>query len=399
MKSKFAIRILAIFLFPTLLAAQTTTATLVGRILDASRAPVPGAEITVRALDTNAVRTAISHSDGEYVVSGLRPAAYEVTVRKSGFRSVIVQSLVLTVNQAARLDAVLQVGTQTRTVQVKASVPLLNTENASRGAIITNQEIEQIPLNGRDFNDLAFTVPGVQPSEERAKGSAYVTNGSRADGSNVFIDGINDESTRDAGAQVSPPLDAIQEFKMKTSNYSAEYGRLGGGVVNMALKSGGNQLHGSLFEYLRNDKFDAVGYPRPLPPFPSRNELRRNQFGATLAGPVVIPRIYNGRNHTFFMFSWEGYRDVEGQSQLSQVPTALEQQGNFSQDTSKLKDPYTSGPCASSTGTFSKSIIPANCQSLAAQKLIALYPSPNISSGGFNYEASARTPDDWNHYA
>ena len=158
-----------------------------------------------------------------------------------------------------------------------ASVPLLNTENASRGDVIVNHEMTEMPLNGRDFTDLAFMVAGVAPSEPSAKGGPMSINGSRADGSNVLIDGLNDQNPRDGGAQIAPPLDSLQEFKMQTSGYSAEYGRLAGGVMNMVLKSGGNQVHGGLFEFVRNDLFDARNFFDA-----GKGKLRRNQFGATV---------------------------------------------------------------------------------------------------------------------
>jgi len=178
-------------------------------------------------------------------------------------------------------------------------VPLLNTETATRGDVIAPNEILEMPLNGRDFNDLAFMVPGVQPAEQGGKGSPYVINGARADASNVVIDGLNDENPRDAGAQARPPLDSLQEFKLETSGYSAEYGRLAGGVVNMVLKSGANQVHGGVFEFVRNDLFDARNFFDA-----DKSELRRNQFGATISGPLVIPKVYNGHDRTFYLVSW-----------------------------------------------------------------------------------------------
>src|ERR1700687_384930 len=260
-------------LFAAVAAAQTPSATLVGRITDGSHAGVPGASIQVRNVNTNESRTAQSQSDGEYTVSNLSPGSYEVIIDKAGFRRLHESNLELQVEQTARLDAQLQIGTTTETVEVKADVPLLNTETSSRGDVITSNEIREMPLNGRDFNDLAFLVAGVQPAEQGGKGSPYVVNGARADASNVLIDGLNDQNPRDAGAQARPPADSLQEFKLQTSGYSAEYGRLAGGVVSMVLRSGGNQFHGALFEFLRNDLFDARNF------FDQRkSELRRNQF-------------------------------------------------------------------------------------------------------------------------
>src|SRR6266849_3769411 len=290
-------RIVFFTLFVTgIAAAQTPSATLVGRVTDPSHAGVRGATIQVRNVNTNESRTVQSQADGEYTLSNLPPGTYEVIVDKAGFRRLHESNLELQVEQTARLDAQLLIGTTSETVEVKADVPLLNTETSSRGDVITSTEITEMPLNGRDFNDLAFLVAGVQPAEQGGKGSPYVVNGARADASNVTIDGINDQNSRDAGAQARPPLDSLQEFKLLTTGYSAEYGRLAGGVVNMVVRSGGNQVHGSLFEYVRNDLFDARNFFDV-----GKSELRRNQFGATLSGPLVVPKLYNGHDRTFYL--------------------------------------------------------------------------------------------------
>jgi len=239
MRTKLVARIPPILLaFASLSAAQTPAATLVGRIVDASHAGIVGAGIRVRNVDTNDVRTAQSKIDGEYTVSSLAPGTYEVTIEKAGFRQLKEQNLVLQVDQTARLDARLQIGAVSQTVEVEATVPLLNTETSAKGDVIAPNEITEMPLNGRDFNDLAFMVAGVQAAEQGGKGSPYVVNGARADASNVTIDGLNDFNPRDAGAHSRPPLDSLQEFKLQTSGFSAEYGRLAGGVVPWRSRAG-----------------------------------------------------------------------------------------------------------------------------------------------------------------
>lgn len=392
---------LAALLFAAVVAGQTPTATLVGRVTDSSQAPVAGATIQVRSATTNEVRTAQSQSDGEYTVSSLPPGAYEVTIDHAGFRQVRETGLELQVDQVARIDAHLQVGSVSESIVVTADVPLLNTETSSRGDVITSQELTEMPLNGRDFNDLAFLVAGVQPAEQGGKGSPYVINGARADASNVVIDGLNDENPRDAGAQARPPLDSLQEFKLQTSGYSAEYGRLAGGVVNMVLRSGGNQLHGSLFEFVRNDLFDSRNFFDGA----VKSELRRNQFGGSLSGPLTIPRFYRGHDRTFFLVSWESYRQVAGSNSIGVIPTALEKQGNFSKSldaTGKLiliKDPMASGSCTATNAVacFPGNIIPASRFSPVAQQLAQFYPSPNLS-GPNNFLVNATTPDNWDNF-
>src|SRR4051812_2781535 len=332
-------------------AAQTPSATLVGRIVDPSSAAVVGASVRVRNVDTNDTRVTETKVDGEYTVAALAPGNYEVTVEKDGFKLLRQEQLILQVGQIARVDGVLQIGAVSQTVDVEATVPLVNTETSSRGDVIAPAELSQMPLNGRDFNDLAFLAPGVQAAEQGSKGSPYVVNGARADASNVTIDGFNDQNPRDAGAQARPPLEGLQEFKVQTSGYSAEYGRLAGGVVTMALKSGGNNLHGALFEFVRNDVFDARNFYDA-----GKSKLRRNQFGSSFTGPVVLPKLYDGHDKTFFLASWESFRGIAGSSQLGVIPTELERQGDFSQSFGSngklvaLKDPLSTAACTAAGG-------------------------------------------------
>ncbi len=401
MRTKFAALLPSMLcLLAGLAAAQTPSASVVGRITDASHAPIVGATIQVRSVSTNEIRTAQSQAGGEYTVSNLQPGTYDVTFDSPGFKELRESNLTLEVDQQGRLDAQLEVGAVKQSVEVKADVPLLNTETASRGDVITTPEIVEMPLNGRNFTDLAFMVPGVEPSEQHYKGSPYQVNGARADSGDILIDGFSDESPRDAGAQVSPPLDSLQEFKLQTSNYSAEYGRLAGGVTNMLLKTGGNQLHGTMFEFVRNDLFDARNFFDA-----GKSELRRNQFGATFTGPVVIPKIYNGHDKTFFLFSWESYRQVQGESQLGVVPSLLERQGNFSQDVGAngkpvlLKNPFASGSCTATktSGCFKGNIITPSLLNPVALKVLNYYPVPNFV-GPNNFLAYGRDLDNWDNF-
>jgi outer membrane receptor protein involved in Fe transport len=390
----------ALLVFAGLAAAQTPTATLVGRITDASHAGVPAATIQVRSVNTNETRTAQSQANGDYTVSNLAPGKYEVIIDKPGFKQLRESNLELQVEQTARLDALLQVGAVSESIEVTADVPLVNTETSSRGDVIVSREITEMPLNGRDFNDLAFLVPGVQPAEQGGKGSPYVVNGARADASNVTIDGLNDQNPRDAGAQARPPLDSLQEFKLLTTGYSAEYGRLAGGVVNMVVRSGGNQVRGSLFEFVRNDLFDARNFFDA-----GKSELRRNQFGATLSGPLVVPKLYNGHDRTFYLVSWESYRQRSGSNSLGVIPSALERQGDFSQTrdaTGKLvliKDPLASGSCTAtnSSACFKGNVIPTNRFSAISQQLLGIFATPNLT-GANNFLANFPTPDDWDSF-
>ncbi len=379
-------------------SAQAPTATLVGHVVDPSSAAVVGATVDVRDTATNQVRTTHTGTQGEYTISDLPISHFDVTITKPGFESLQKTGLELAADQTARLDATLQVGSVSQTVAVTADVGLLNTETSTKGDVITPVEIAEVPLNGRDFNDLAYTVAGVQPAEKGAKGASYVAGGSRADSSGVYIDGINDESPRDAGSQISPPLDSLQEFKMETSGYTAQYGRLSGSVVNMVTKSGGNRYHGSLFDYIRNDLFDAEPFNFSAPPAPAKTKLRQNQFGGDLLGTISIPHLYNGRDRSFFALSLESSRAVTGVISASIVPTLLERSGDFSQSLNGnpyyFHNPLTSTKSTCTAAGGSGCLYPAPYYKIptldpVAQKLLAFYPLPNITGapiGQNNYQ-------------
>jgi hypothetical protein len=348
---------------------------------------------------------------GQYAISNLAPGTYTVKISMLGFSEITENNLVLTAEQTARLDTALKIGTTAESISVTADIGLLNTETSSKGDLITPVETAEIPLNGRDFNDLAFTVAGVQPAEQNAKGAPYVANGSRADSSGVFIDGINDESPRDAGSQISPPLDSLQEFKMETSGYTAQYGRLSGSVVTMVTKSGGNQFHGSLFEFLRNDLFDAAPYNFTNIAVP-KTKLRKNQFGGGVSGPVIIPHLYNGHNRTFFIVSLESLLSVTGTRATSFVPTARERTGDFSQSGPivngaptpyYLHNPKSTAKCVpptTTTGCLNPSN-PAQIKVLdsVGQNLLAYYPLPNliVPPGTPNYVLNTNSTSNWNN--
>ncbi len=389
-----------------LAVAQAPTATLVGKVMDSTNAAVVGATVEARDTATNQTRTTQTGPQGDYTIADLAIGVFDVTISKAGFGQLTKTGLELAADQTARLDATLRVGSLTETVAVTADIGLLNTETSTKGDVITPVEVAEIPLNGRDFNDLAFTVAGVQPAEVGAKGAKYVAGGSRADSSGVFIDGINDESPRDAGSQISPPLDSLQEFKIETSSYTAQYGRLSGSVVNMVTKSGGNRVHGALFDYIRNDLFDAPPFVFN-PPAPAKTKLRQNQFGGDFSGPITIPHFYSGHDSTFFTLSLESVRAVTGVISSSIVPTALERSGNFSQ--SLTGNPYyfhnpavnTKVLCAPPTppavptpAQVAGCLYPAPYYQITtidpvAQKLLAYYPLPNIPNaviGQNNYQ-------------
>ncbi|MDX2178298.1 MAG: carboxypeptidase regulatory-like domain-containing protein [Bryobacteraceae bacterium] len=322
-------------LFAAPLAAQVERASLVGNITDRSGAAMAGVEVVVTNEATNAAVRLTTDESGAYSAVNLIPGSYTVQASKAGFRNVVFRNTVLQVSQAARLDIAMEVGAVEQTIEVSGSIPLLQTENASVGQVISREAVESLPLNGRNFVQLAIIAPGVtgldyaqpntinsgrRPDELRPGGTAIAANGARSTSNQVLIDGIDNTEMISQTFIVRPAVEGIQEFKVLTNNAGAEYGRSAGAVVVITSKSGGNEFHGSLFEFLRNERFDARNFfartDAPKPPF------KLNQFGGSLGGPIR-------KNRTFFFANYEAYREVFGDSQLVTVPTAAMKQGDF----------------------------------------------------------------------
>jgi hypothetical protein len=379
---------------------QSSTATLVGTVLDSSGAVVAAAEVQVKNTGSAETRSVETDQKGEFTIPELAPGIYDITIAKAGFHAVRETGIELQLDQVARLQFHLEVGAMNQTVEVtgvSATVPTINTENGTKGEVMVAKAIIEMPLNGRDFSNLALLVPGVAPNAPGGQGSAFTINGARGDNTNFVIDGFNDQNPRGAAAQARPNIDALEEFKMQTSNYSVENGRLAGGVMNMVIKSGTNNYHGSLFEFLRNDFFDARSF------FDAhKSELRQNQFGGVIGGPIAIPKVYNGRNKSFFLFSWESYRQTQGQSKLGIVPTPSNIAGDFSAN-KPIADPLTTGTCkgvaSNAKGAcFPGNIIPASRLSPQALQIAGFYPKPNLFTGLNNYLSNVVAPNNWDSW-
>ncbi len=402
MKSVYAICALTLA-FAGSAFAQDNTATLVGRVTDTSHASVPGATVTVTELGTNAVRVAKTNGEGDYSVPALKPDSYSVKVTMQGFKETTKPAIVLETGQTARFDVVLNVGAVSEVVTVTTEVGALHTDTSDKGDVISPVEISEMPLDGRDFNDLVFNVGGVSTAEEGSKGSEFVANGVRSDQTNVMVDGVNNTNPRDSTAEATPPLDALQEFKVQTSNYSAEYGRVAGPVINLEIKKGSNKIKGSVFEFVRNDRFDAGNY-FDVPG--THSELRRNQFGASVGGPVFIPHLYNGHNKTFFFVSEESYRQVQGINDISIVPTLAERKGDFSKsfdtNTGTLFSQQSYPLFNPATGeVLSKYQLPiSEFDPTALELMNQFYPLPTTQftlPGANNYIVNMKQYDDWDN--
>jgi hypothetical protein len=365
-----------------------------GRVEDPTGAGVAGARVRVFQPASGEAREAAAGEDGEFAVTNLAPGVYQVTVEHGGFKRLQRDGVELQIDQQLRLELRLEVGAVTETIEVRAEAALLNTENASKGEVIASQEITEMPLEGRDFNDLSFMVPGVARKPKGGSGGALNINGARSDNTNFLIDGFTNNSMRGGGAQARPPVDALLEYKLQVTGYPAEYGRLAGGVMNMVLKSGTNRFHGTAFEFLRNEALDARNFFDA-----EKSKLRRNQFGATVHGPVSLGRLYRGRDRTFFLASWESYRQGRGVNKLGRVPAALEQAGDFSE----TRDPATGkivalkDPLASNV-PFAGNLIPESRWDAVAVKAKKFYPAVNREGQANNFRANANDTDEWDSY-
>jgi len=373
--------------------AQTFQGSFSGMVTDPSGAAVPGATVTALEQDKGIARTVTTGPDGSYVVPLLQPGRYRLTVEKEGFEKTVRGPMVLTVNQHPRIDFMLQLGTQTATLTVEATPVAVETQTSSVGTNISQRQVADVPLNGRNFLQLALLVPGVVPGTEGTRvsdrGGALNVNGMRDSMNSYWLDGLDDTTIGVGQFTVAPPIDSMQEFRMETGVYEAKFGAHAGAQVNMVTKSGSNEVHGTAYDYLRNTAFDARNFFDPsVPPF------HRNQFGGTVGGPVVLPRVYDGHDHTFFFLAYEGTREHRGFYDNFLVPTVAERGGDFTD----LLNPS----CPTQTvllnpfALFQGQVLPfTNINQVlpqadpVGQALVNEYPSPNLSNptcGSANYQ-------------
>jgi Carboxypeptidase regulatory-like domain len=322
--------LLALFLATPTLWAQFETATLTGAISDPQGALIPKASVKLTNEATNAEVSALTDEDGRYTFNALRPGSYRLVASAPGFKQFVSSGLVLQVNQSARMDIQLSVGQLSETVEVSAEAAMLETETSSRGAVIDQTKIVELPLNGRDYNQLALLSPGVLAPTPRLQSvgfkGAFNVNGNRAFNNAFQLDGVDNtsysNSFRGLNVQVvQPSIEALQEFKIQTNAYSAEFGRSSGALINAVTRSGSNALHGSLYEFHRNDNLDASNF------FANRAGLDkpfrlRNQFGAAVGGHIV-------KDKTFFFADYEGLRDRAGTGRFTSVPQPMWRDGVF----------------------------------------------------------------------
>ena len=364
---------------------------ILGNVTDATGAAVPGAAIRILNTGTGAVLPTTTNNEGFYTAPSLPVGGYSVSVEKTGFKKTVRTGVTLQVDQHAEVNFKLDVGETTESIEVSGEASLVDTSSATVGKVVENRRIQDLPLNGRNALALVMLAPGVK-SQAGPTNSGFVDrgtalsavsiNGGPSSLNSFIIDGGNNNSAFLADINVNPTVDAVQEFKVQSNVMSAEFGFTAGGVVNIVTRSGSNTPHGSLYYFIRNDAFDARNAFAA-----SKSPFRYNQYGGTIGGPVVLPKIYNGTNRTFFFFNYEGWQNRRMQSNILSVPTEPMRAGDFSNlrdATGKLiqvYDPNTTVANPSGSGfvrtPFANNVIPTNRLDPVSLKMMQFYPLPN----------------------
>ena len=330
------------------LASQTA---LVGTVTDTDGLAVPRAPIVAVDLDTHDTYNAITSDQGHYNIQFVRPGRYEISVTMTGFNPFKTTGVEVTTNQVVRTDIKLQVGNMAESVTVEAKAQVLDTDRPTVSATINEKSIVQLPLAGRNVWNLAATTPGVLGGLNSDIGLSFRGAGQREIQNSLSLDGINATANLLAATSMRPIADAVSEIQVQTGSTSAEYGAYLGVHVNVVTKSGTNQLHGSVFYFGQDESLDERGYfDNPALP---KNPRNSKQYGGVLDGPIVIPGVYNGKDKSFFMVAYEGVRGESIASPIATVPTALMRQGNFSEISTAIRNPFTKQP-------FPGNIIPAS---------------------------------------
>ena len=363
-------RLIGVFL---LLAAASAwaqpTATIVGRVSDPSGATVSAAKVTARNTDTGLERSTLTSETGDYELPLLPiTGAYSLSISKEGFQTEELTGIVLQVDQHARLDVTMKVGNVTERVTVAATTPVVSTESAAVGQVIGNKNIVDLPLNGRNFTQLATLLPNAVVQTQGTAGSTMVSvSGGRIGKTEYLLDGISINEQLFDGVAIRPSVDAIQEFKLVSNSFSAEYGR-GNAVMNATIKAGTNELHGVVYEFLRNDKLDARNTF-----LPSKAAYRQNQFGAAAGGRIIT-------DQTFFFLNYEGTRIRQGRAFNPVVPTDAFRNGDFSALPTPLRDPTTQAPLAGNR-------LPPGLINPATKYFLQFMPLPTTAIGTAPYAA------------
>ncbi|MBM3741092.1 MAG: hypothetical protein FJW39_35605 [Acidobacteria bacterium] len=367
------------------LFAQRNTASIAGQVLDSSQSAVSGAQITIRDSARNVERAATSNSDGYYVVTALPAGAYSISASAQGFQSYNVPNVTLQVDQQATVHIELKIGAVSETVTVEANAATVDTRSATLNTVVNQTMMTDLPLNGRNVLQLMRLTPGTlsapgtwnqASTRPEAAGELISASGGRGNSTTFVMDGGLHEDPYTEVANVVPNPDAVQEFSFQTNNYGAKFGGRGGGVVNIVTKSGTNELHGAVFEYVRNASLNARNF------FANRNDgLRRNQYGFALGGPIR-------KNRTFLFGSWQGTKVRQDPPTLSSVvPTAAQRRGDFSALRTQLLDPRTRQPVPGN-------VIPSSQLDPVALRVLSIVPVAQQADGQTFFVRRSRTDNN-----
>jgi Carboxypeptidase regulatory-like domain/TonB dependent receptor/TonB-dependent Receptor Plug Domain len=404
-------------------AAQTVAGQISGLVTDPSGSAIAGASVVVTDVERNVNFRTESNESGFYVVTPLPPGRYRLRAEKQGFRAHLLESVPIATQQKAEVNISLQVGAVSESVTVEGGAQLVDTTTATLSGVVENKRIIDLPLNGRNVYSLAWATAGVFP-QRPAAGSAnegfhsigiFTVNGGRDSSNAILMDGVpvtmNSNTANMNANSAVPSVEGVEEFRIQTNSYSAEYGRSGGGVLTIATKSGTNTLHGSLFEFVRNSKMDANNW------FANASGARlatfqRNEFGASSGGPLVIPKVYDGRNKTFWFMVYEGRRQRAASTRFFTLPTDEQMAGDFSKTLTaagqlrNIYDPFSTTPDPARPGQFLRTVfpgnrIPANRIDPVAANVLKFYgPKPNLpgqpNTGQNNFFFQGKAPTDVN---
>jgi len=398
---KAAFLLMLLFAFTSAAFCQLTTADILGAVTDATGAAVPNAKVTLTNLGTNQTRTGQSNASGEYTFTLLPIGHYSVTVIAGGFEKSITKDISVEAGDRARNDVHLTLGSETTTVAVTASTPLLQADSATVSTTVTEKAVQDLPLNGRNYVQLVALTPGAnpgagnalpsgsQPDDRRTNAAAVSVNGQDETLNNWVIDGVDDNERVIGTVGVKPSIEGIQEITVETNSYAPEAGRTAGGVINIVTKSGTNQFHGSAYEYFRNDIFDGRNYFQNTGPKP---QLRQNQYGGSISGPIF-------RNRTFFFFDYEGFRQVTG---TTDTDTTLTQDEYNDIHSLNGGSPQALFSTANGTAQAYAGLIPATNGPVPinpiALNYLQLFPAPTASGLANNYTTSPNRTQNFNNY-
>ncbi len=390
---------------PVGVRAQNVTATVVGTVVDETGAAVPDTTVRATNLATGISAATQTNERGDFTIPRLAPGKYRITGERETFKTAVVPEVELLVDQTARVDLTLRVGAVTETVEVTAALPVVESETSSVSQVVDTHQMENLPLNGRSFYELAQLAPGVSPQEPNSfvgdrrpmpgglDAPAFNVSGAREKSNGYLIDGVDAQDPHYLTPSFFASVDAIQQFRLQTNAYSAEFGRLAS-QVNATTRSGTNELRGTAYEYFRNSALNAANFFDNLNNQGRRQPLRHNQFGFTLGGPVIVPKVFHGRNRTFFFVNYEGTRVNTSSTGQASVPTAAQRGGDFNpvgaRSNRPIYDPATTAPRPGGGGNmrepFPENKIPAARITPFARAVLALYPAPAVDAPlGNNY--------------